>query len=150
MHEKLVEILVILMDKIKRKGLGGGQMELLTGELQDQGYSQQEISTAFSFLIERAQDSSSVSAPDSRSFRVLNDVERIFISKEAYGYLLQLASLELISPGELEGIIDKALMVATPFLSIDDIKLLAAEVLFDIPGGIDFSGENLPPTDTVH
>lgn len=150
MREKIVEILVILMDKIKRKELVSGQMELLSGELMDQGYSEQEISNAFSWLIERADSTARMSPPGSSSFRILNEIERVFISREAHGYLLQLAALELITPEELEGIIDRALMFASPSLSVDEIKHLTAEVLFETNGSYNLRGDNYLPNETVH
>jgi len=76
-------------------------------------------------------------------------IERIFISKEAYGYLLQLSTLGLITPEELEGIIEKAVMRSSPGLGVEEIKLLTAEALFEVRSA-DSPGEALFPPDTVH
>ena len=125
------------------------RMEVISGELLEQGYSRQEISTAFSWLLEKVASPAPLPQPDARSFRILNDIERIFISKEAYGYLLQLSTLGLITPEELEGIIEKAVMRSSPGLGVEEIKLLTAEALFEVRSA-DSPGEALFPPDTVH
>ena len=53
MQGKLIEILIILMNEINRRGIEFERMEILSGKLLDQGYSESEISTAFSWMIER-------------------------------------------------------------------------------------------------
>ena len=72
---------------------------------------------------------------------ILHEVERRVISPEAYGYLLQLRALGLISPGQMEAIIERALMTGAGGVEEDDIKALVASLLF---------GEGVDGTETLH
>jgi uncharacterized protein Smg (DUF494 family) len=62
---------------------------------------------------------------------MLHDIERIFLSKDSYGFLLQLSSLGLLSPEEFEMIIDRVMMEAVPSLPLDDFKSIVAEILLN-------------------
>ncbi len=108
MQGKLIEILIILMNEINRRGVEFERMEMLSGKLLDQGYSKSEISTAFSWMIERFAALNNNIQPNPKSYRVLHDIEKIFISPEAYGYLLQLNALGLLNMEEMEKIIERS------------------------------------------
>lgn len=129
-HGRIVDILVVLMGEIKTRGMGNERMELLSTELLKRGYSEQEISTAFSWILERIAYSYGETSPGPNSFRVLHDIEKIFISREAYGFLLHLMSVEMISAEEFERIVERVLMEAIPGMGVDKIKDITTEVLF--------------------
>ena len=126
---RIVDILVVLMDEIKSRGMKNERMELLSTELMKRGYSEQEISTAFSWILERMVIADQEITADPKSFRVLHDIEKIFISKEAFGFLLQLASIGMLSHTEIELVIEKVLMESSPSLNVEKVKTLIAEVI---------------------
>ncbi len=64
------------------------------------------------------------------SNRVLHDVEKLVLLPEAYGYILQLRRLDLFSDYDIEVIIDRALSLGTPSITADDIKSIAATIIF--------------------
>jgi len=150
MQGKLIEILIILMREINNRGMENGQMELISGELLNLGFTEHEISTAFSYVMERMNLLQDAPEPDPRSFRVLHDIERVFLSSEAYGYLLQLQTLGLISVDEMEKIIERALMMSAPKLGVNEVKSIVVEILFDTNEMTGFEGENIIPEDIVH
>jgi uncharacterized protein Smg (DUF494 family) len=127
---KVIEILIILMKEIKQRGMAKEQMRVLSGELLNRGYTEQEISSAFTYIIERFGSDLEGLAPDPKSFRVLHDFERIFISADAYGYLLQLSALGLVSAEEVERIIERAVLTSIPNMKVEEMKPLVGEVLF--------------------
>lgn len=131
MQGKLIEILIILMNEINRRGVEFDQMEILSDKLLNQGYSEREISTAFSWVIERMGEFDKSIEPRPGSFRILHDIEKVFISPEAYGYLLQLYSLKLLNMDEMERIIEKSVISSSPRMKIEDMKSLVIDVLFD-------------------
>jgi len=126
---RIVDILVVLMDEIKSGGMKNEHMEVLSSDLMKRGYSEQEISTAFSWILERVVVPEGEISPGRYSFRVLHDIEKIFISKEAFGFLIQLASIGMLSHSEIEQVIEAALMESSPGLSVDKIKALIADVI---------------------
>ena len=150
MQDKIMEILVILMDKLRKHEKMDEQMEIISGELLERGYTEQEISSAISWIIERAAFPKETAQVGHNTYRILNEVEKVFISKDAYGYLLQLHTLDLLPAREMEAIIDKAMLLSTPNLGLDDVKLLAAEALFESGGSVSGNGESYLPSQTVH
>ena len=126
---RIVDILVVLMDEIKSGGMKNERMEVLSTELMKRGYSEHEISTAFSWILERIVVPEDEITANPGSFRVLHDIEKIFISKEAFGFLIQLASLGILSHSEIEQVIETALMESSPGLGVDRIKTLIADVI---------------------
>ncbi|MGH2567042.1 MAG: DUF494 family protein, partial [Bacteroidota bacterium] len=86
MHERIVEILMFLVSELKsNKQLNDIDVSFLTKN----GYTQSEISTAFSWLFERISVGQQLVSPKARSdssFRFLNEPEKMVVSPEAYGY----------------------------------------------------------------
>lgn len=149
MQGKLIEILIFLMSEIKNRGMEEDRMEILSGELMDRGYSEQEISTAFSWILERIAAFQDEISPNPKSFRVLHDIERVFISPDAYGYLLQLSSLGLLTSNELEKVIERALMISNPWMEVNEIKSVVVDVLFEDNDMFGLDSDDFKPDDIV-
>jgi len=147
---RIVDILVVLMDEIHSRGMENNRMELISTELLKKGYSEKEISTAFSWILERMVYSNSNAAPNPHSYRILHDVEKLFISQEAYGFLLQLEMIGLLSHEELERVIESALMESTPGLSVEKIKSLVAETIFGQNEALLPGNDLVVPEDFIH
>jgi uncharacterized protein Smg (DUF494 family) len=139
MTERVVEILVYIMSEIRDGKPAPNNLEIISRDLMQRGYTENEISSAFSWLYERSQDESEElvrhAGPTLEgSFRLLHDLERLVISPEGYGYLLQLKHLGILSDAEVEQTIERAMMLGATHLSEADIKSLVASTLFNLEG----------------
>jgi len=133
MQERLIEIIVYLLGEFKQPQSDDKYTDL-SKELVSQGYSENEINLAFSWIFNHLQEHQ-VGFEDEFSYapnsnRVLHDVEKMIISAEAYGYLLQMTHLGLLSDYDLELIIERALSIGTSNITLDDIKSIAASIIF--------------------
>jgi uncharacterized protein Smg (DUF494 family) len=132
MQEKIVEIIVYLIHEMRHdKRLG----EIDLGVLADRGYTDNEISTAFSWLFdkinlgERILSDEGGSSP--HSFRVLHDAERAVLRADAYGYLIQLRELGLLDDIDVEMVVDRIMMAGFTSVGEQELKSVVASVMFD-------------------
>jgi Smg protein len=139
--ERIMEILVFLLSEIRsNKKL----LDIDLKPLSQRGFSQTEISTAFSWLFDRiASDGSPIVLPEisksarsgseraTSSFRVYHEAERSVLTVSAQGYLLQLQELGLITAGDMEAIIDRVMAAGVPTVSLSEIKELVGIMVFD-------------------
>jgi len=130
LYEKIIEIIVYLLGELKEnKQLGEDDMR----NLSKLGYTQNEINTAFSWIYSKIYAGEKIFAdekPGSRSHRMLHEAEKNIITPDAYGYLLQLRELGLISDMDMEIIIDK-IMIAGYNVTNEDIKIIIGAYLLD-------------------
>ncbi|MDQ7053280.1 MAG: DUF494 family protein [candidate division KSB1 bacterium] len=139
MNERVVEILVYIMNHLRSKKGNLNQLELLSRDLLDRGYTENEISSAFSWLMERLEagyeEIIRQTAPASSfSFRVLHELEQMIILPEAYGYLLQMKALGLLDDFDVEQVIERAVMLGSSKVDMPAIKAIIASVLAqDLP-----------------
>jgi uncharacterized protein Smg (DUF494 family) len=151
MHERIVEIILFLVNELKSsKQLSDVDITMLS----QNGYTQSEISTAFSWLFERLSVGEQVvpkTAPDSSSHRMLNDAEKMVIQTEAFGYLLQCNQLGLLSNGDIETIIERIMAAGFSSVGVSEMKSFVAGLLFDLDNPRSGSGRIfLGDNDTVH
>jgi uncharacterized protein Smg (DUF494 family) len=130
-YEKVIEIIVLLLDELKgKKQLGEADVQ----KLAKLGYTQNEINTAFSWIYSKMHAGEKIfnsKSSDKRSHRVLHEVEKNVISSDAYGYVIQLRELGLLSDMEIEELIDR--IMASGFLNVsqEDMKQFIAGYLLD-------------------
>ena len=139
MNERVVEILMFIMNHIKSSDQDMSELELLSQDLLERGYSQNEISSAFSWLFERINSGfeellRATDVDTSSSFRVLHELEQMIIKPEAFGYLLQMRELKLLDQFDFEQVIERALTSGSGKVGIEEIKSVVASVL----SGADF------------
>ena len=153
MQERIIEILVYVLTEVKRTNKAVGEIDI--SSLVQKGYTQQEISTAFAWLNNRLQSEEktidrSLEQEERGSFRVLHRAEQYVITPEAYGYLIQLRELEIISLKEMELIIEQAMLEGFE-LSLDQMRDIITMVLFE--SSLGHSGNNrtmLNSNDTIN
>lgn len=152
MQEKVIEIIVYLVTEMRmRKELG----EIDISTLSERGYTQTEISTAFSWLVDKMQLGDALitqaepTSPHSRRF--FHHAERSAISLEGQGYLLQLRELGLVNDMDFEQVMDRIMLAGFGEVSIDHVKMLIASVMFSYEdresGGMRMM---LTASDTIH
>lgn len=72
--------------------------------------------------------------------RILHIAERLVISTEAYGFLLELLKLGVLSIADMEYIIEKTMLNSSERVSLTTMKSLVAKHLFQAKQGL--TGEN--------
>jgi len=166
-RERIMEIILFLLSEIRAdKAL----MEIDLKPLSVRGFSETEISTAFSWLIDKyalgpsGDDPIILAVPFGKrssldpskssaeaGFRVYHEAERIVIAPEAQGFLLQMVELGLMSDSDMEFLVDRIMLSGIPTATLDDVKMLVSSTVFnfDLP----FSPQGrimLNVTDRVH
>jgi uncharacterized protein Smg (DUF494 family) len=152
MKDRVVEILMYIMAEIQNdKRI----QEIDVGQLSDRGYTQTEISAAFSWLYdnigaaEHVHRHPGLAAGGSR--RVFHEAEKLALSTQAQGYLIQLRELGLLDDGDLEQVIERAMVIGYQKLSLDDIRDIAGAVLLGKDeGGPGRSRSSLTAEDSIH
>lgn len=136
MKGRVIDIIVYLMQQIDESGKGLSHFEHLIEDLQDKGYNQADINSAFYWLLERlrlrlGQLSRNQKGLMNKSSRILHSSESIHFSSTGYGYLIQLYQLGLIDDEQREQIIHRAVMSGLDEIGEPEIKMLAARLLLN-------------------
>lgn len=132
MQERIIEIIVYLVNEMRNnKSLG----EIDVKVLEEGGYTQAEISSAFSWLFDKLAVSnqvlSHVERQVERSYRILHEVEKMVITPEAQGYLIQLRELGILDDVMLETAIDRAMMSGYSKIGLDETRIIVASLVFE-------------------
>ena len=131
MQEKIVELIVFLMREIRHTR---DISKIDVSKLKDDGYSQSEISTALSWIYDKMnlrEPLKRIKVPRARSYRMFHEAERQILTREARGFLVEMYELGLIDHIDLENIIERSLMSGSNVIDRNEIKSVAASVLFD-------------------
>lgn len=64
-------------------------------------------------------------------YRVLNDVERSVIGPDAFGYIIKMVELGLLSFEETESLIERAMMSDFAPISLEEMQYLTIGVMFE-------------------
>lgn len=155
MDLNIVEILVVLMREFPEGAIKPEEYETLTKDLIGKGYSPREIETAFFWFHSRHEHRHlvpEVDVIDPDSFRVLHEIEKSVLTTEAYGYLIELNRMGIISMIDLDRIIEKAVLLGGRRVNADEIKMFVAAQLMDQEAGTINFGESYyvkTPTDKI-
>jgi len=152
MHDKILEIIVYMVAQLKVKD---NLTEQNLSELHNKGYTKSEISAAFSWIIDRIEfaddlfDETFLEGSD--SFRILHKVEGDLFHKDAWGELIQMQTLGIISNQQIDLLIERSLMVGISKMDAPTMKSLLSDMLFS--HNIPVSAGNrifLQGNDTIH
>jgi len=134
---RVMEVILFLVGEMRRnKQLG----DIDLGKLAAKGYTESEVSTAFSWLFDKmalsvtqsnVTDLSDNAMIGNTPFRIYHDLEQSFLSAEARGYLIQLRELGLLKDSEMELLIDRLWFIGTHDIGLEDVRDLAAAIIFD-------------------
>jgi len=149
-QERIVEILMYVLNEVQKTKKPLGEIDL--SSLMQKGYTQEEIITAFTWLQDRLKSDVKflevASRQQSASFRILHSAEKYVIPAEAFGYLIQLHQLNIITEAELELVIERSMLSGFEQLTVDEIKAIVASIVFDMDrddfkrGRIFFNSDN--------
>jgi len=132
MQEKIVEILLQLITGIKEHKV---IEESEINRLIEKGYTQTEISAAFSWLYDKVQFGESLLTDtveiSPKSYRIFHEAEKMILSPEARGYLMQCYEMGLIDEWDMEYIVDRVVFSGFSKVTIGEIKSLVMSAIFD-------------------
>ncbi len=105
-------------------------------ELSKIGFQDTKVTQAFDWLDDLAvlkESYEEISALESNSIRLYSSMETDKFDTQARGILIDLVELTVISPGQREIIIDKALALDIPHIDAEQMKWVVLMVLFNLP-----------------
>ncbi len=141
MSNRIFEIVVYLIDYMQGDPGRFAATDELWEELEAQGYSDDEISSAYSWLLKRFDSSSQrffTSFPKEHSSnRILTVAERSQLTTEAHGFLVKLLNRNLINDEQFEAILDHVSAYGPKPATLDHIKVIATSVVFSGWGEFD-------------
>jgi len=143
MERQIIEILVALVKEYPDGMITKEEFDKVSKELVESGYTPQEIESGFFWYQNRQlirQDPNMAGEFKSNAFRVLHDVERIILRPEAYGYLIELKRLGLITMKELDAIVEKSVLLGGRQVDLDDIKIFVAAQIMEQDGNFTSPG----------
>ncbi len=146
MQERLIEIIVYLLSELQQDWNQKARVNL-TSALQLKGYTDIEINLGFSWIFKHLQQpisDSNLRRPDfDPELDHFPDVEQLILAPDAYGYLVQLIHLGVIKDNEMDQFVERALAFGKDDISVDDLKLIVASIIFDMDNRTPFNGYSL-------
>jgi Smg protein len=132
MQEKIVEIIVYIIKEMREnKELG----DINLNELADYGYTETEISTALSWVIDKISLGENLFIADKKerrfSYRIFHEAEKMVIDSQARGYMLLLRELGVVDEMDLELIIERVMLSGFQKADLKSIKSIIGSVMFD-------------------
>jgi uncharacterized protein Smg (DUF494 family) len=135
MGNRILEIVVYLMDQMRENNGGLPDVEEVLVDLRSLGYSQVEIKSAYAWVVDRFDGSAETYFTDfpieHYSNRVLTPYERLQLPAEAFGFLIKLVNIKVIDDEQLETILERSLSYSGHPVTLDQVKAVASAVLFD-------------------
>jgi Smg protein len=131
--DRVLEIVVLLMSHLKENQGQLDNLEEISDSLKSQGFTDNEISSAYSWVLDQLQVDSQflyeASAPLT-SFRILSDRERQHFSTKSIGYLLQLKHVGVINEAQMEMVLERGSLIGQSPVDLEQIKIIIGTVLF--------------------
>jgi uncharacterized protein Smg (DUF494 family) len=143
MQERILEIIVYLLNELQQDRKGKDKIDL-TRELLFKGYTEIEVNLAFSwifnYLKNPVQDRGNQGIDYNDQLTDYPEFERLVISPDAYGFLLQLIQLGVIKESDIEMFVERAIAYGKDDLNVDDLKAIVATILFGLDSRSSFNG----------
>lgn len=134
MQERIIEIIAFMLAELKRNN---SLNSIDTEELSRRGYTPAEISTAFSWIVDKFALFPALSPSEefssSTSNRVLHPAEHEIIPSEVWGEMVEYQSLGLITNAQIEDIINRTMIAGIGQLTPQTLKRMIA--MFFTNGG---------------
>lgn len=141
MKERIKEIITYIMDQRIDGFIDAEDMHF---ELEDMGYTEDEIKQAFSILdFDHSFDEVEPDTAFHTRNRILGEGEKMFLTIDAQGYLIRLQSSGWLTETQLSLIIENAGIEYPIPVSLGEIKELTSRYVPEIPDDI-LSGSDKP------
>ena len=135
MRNRILEIVVFLIDYMQGANTPGSGSDDVSSVLEAEGYSEDEISSAYSWLLQHYDSAPeqyfSDFPPSPTSVRILTPSERTQLSSQAQGFLLKLLHLSLIDSEQLEMVLERVSTFGPRAVNLDQMKLIASSVVLE-------------------
>lgn len=134
MFERIVDIIAYVIAELRQnKRIYEIDIDVLTGK----GYTESEISAAFSWLVDRLEFTSDNKFAEGENFapesyRILHEAEEQLFTPEAWGVLVELRTLGIINNLHIENIIERAMVADVSQISAEQLKSFIATMLFNV------------------
>lgn len=130
MRTNVIDIIIQLMRQVRV----GEPIDNISTE-KFKGYDKSEVSAAYSWILHKLHSGDLKERMKSRQTgaprRILHSAERVVITPEAHGYLLEMEMLGLIDYQRLEYIIEQAMLHSIERVTLDKIKEYVSRYAFD-------------------
>lgn len=133
MRSRIMDIVsFIIKEVLEGKDLFETETEIVES-LMDQGYSLEEINSAFDWLFSLVtKGMAKKRIRPTTSKRILHHLEKLKLNSQAYGLLIRMQESGLITPAQQEEIIEQAL-TSDEEVGPEEIKRIAGQVVFNNP-----------------
>jgi len=133
MYERIIEIIVLVLAKLtQNKELD----DINIDELTSRGYTQEEITTAFGWLLEQLENSedfiNELKPDKDEAYRILSKNEKDLFTKETWGEIINLRNLGLMSNKNIEALIDWATVMGIDEMTTEQLKDYLAFNIFKL------------------
>lgn len=132
--ERIIEILLYLLSHSENKKID----DIVMQKLIKKGYSDSEISTAYSWIYEKQKASNTETSASNKNFRILNDNERALFTDKAWADIQQMVKLGLLTNTDVETIIEQVTFSGYKNIDSNYIKSIVGKAIF-IPNNNNFS-----------
>lgn len=137
-----MEALAVVLTELQRGNLTAEEMSMLSELLTRQGFTPQEITAAMDLLQRRPEAMARsigtalpLRQPNPGAWRVLTKFERSMMTPEAEGLLQQMQRTSLVTPFDVDSILDEIAREETLPINRDDLLELMTEILLEKPQG---------------
>ena len=137
MNDRVMEIVAYIVNAMQSSLDDAiiGRIETLSEVLIEQGYTENEINSAFSWLIEKIPSDADTDYPSEQSpydqqDRAWYNFEKSAFTPAGYDFLVQLRELDIIGETEIEQILTQSLKNGKHGISISEIKALVSSLIF--------------------
>ena len=135
MDSRILEIVFYLMDHFEEGDDQSVSLSDFSSDLKGLGYSDEEISSAYNWVMDHftgAGDNLYTGFSETPgACRILTDIERSRLTPDAYGLLIKLTNVGVLSGEQLERVLDRLTLMGTHQAGQEHIKLLVTAVLFN-------------------
>lgn len=135
MKKRFLDVLTFIVNEIREQAEGDVDLQAVVDLLEDEGFSDDEITSAMSWLMNHGENLDRIASSTASPFpkplwRSLTDLEREAISPIAFSYLFHLRDLNLLSDDTMEKIIERAVGLRLFQMNVEEMKdLITAIVL---------------------
>lgn len=137
MDSRIWEIVFYLMDNLHSPSTEIPSLSDISVDLRNLGYSEDEISSAYSWMLDNVSGSHGVVFTELSTtkawHRILSPAERTRFTTTAHGYLIAMVNSGDLDSQDLEEILDRVEFLGTLPVDLDQLEAIVHAVETDVP-----------------